>query len=116
MQLEISRPPSFWPLSLLGEVVDKQRTIPEIVLACMIIGAMGFIICRKWPRSVLGFLACVGFLAYLQISDIHEPAISQAILAELGFSYFFWVYFGIAVSLAGPLAGFILSKRGQKAP
>ena len=101
---------------MLAEVMDKQRSIPEILSISLILGILGYFVCLKWPKCTVGAVGVLVFLGYIQLSDIHHPAIWKAIVEEGGHSYYGWIYFSFAMSVALPLVGFWMARKraGQR--
>ncbi len=74
-------------IPILGEVSDKEPTVPELWCVAAVLSVGGFLLCR-WRRSAgWAALGLAVMVAWGRWEEIHSPDVGPAILEELGQGY-----------------------------
>jgi hypothetical protein len=93
------------------EVMDKEPSLLQIWLLCLLVGSGGFLLCRcrSWLLAVV--LPIALFLAWGHLSELHDSFVGPAIAHEAGRAYFTQSYIAMALAVVLPFLGMIKSKR-----
>ena len=100
--------------SLALEVMDKEPTIIEWFLASLVLGLVGVLTCRRFPRAVFILLPIYLLLGWSCTDDMRDPYVGGSIRIEAGAKYFVFAYSAMVIAIATPLVGYFLSPRRRE--
>jgi hypothetical protein len=83
---------------LLLEVMDKMPSAERLLATGVTVGALGFMLVRRWHWAVLALAPLVGAVAWSRVAIYTDPHVGQAVWRESGWPY------ALAVALSGVLA------------
>lgn len=91
------------PLRILAvlalEVMDKEWPLSVVLIGFIGVGAIGLLICRKWPLAAVLFLPFLAYGSLRQGVELGDPYVGPAIRAEAGLSYVVLSWVAILSSL-----------------
>jgi hypothetical protein len=100
--------------TLVLEVMDKEPGIVSWCLASFILGLVGLLTCRRFPRAVFILVPIYVFLGWSSTTDMRDPYVGEAIRLESGAKYFVFAYLAVLIVNAAPFVGYFLSQqRGE---
>jgi hypothetical protein len=101
-------------LVLLREVMDKEPPLWALWSIALSLATGGFLLARRWRLG--GWIAALiaAILASSVISELRDPYVGPAILAEAGPGYKIQAYLLSAVSVAAPIIGALRSRRSVR--
>lgn len=93
---------------LLAEVMDKEPTLGFLWSYFLAIGTVGLVLAtvRCWLSFCV--LPLWALISLVHISELCDPFVGPAILAEAGEGYFLQSYAAMSLGLLLPLAGVLL--------
>ena len=106
MLLSLSKTPA-----LLFEVMDKEASLVQIWIECVVLGIGGLFLSRYRYWLAICVLALALILAWLQISELRDPFVGPNIVREAGPSYVIQSYVALTIAVTLPTIGAIIAWR-----
>ena|SRR2546421_9350442 len=100
MLLSLSNTPA-----LLFEVMDKEASLVQIWIECVVLGVGGLFLSRYRYWLAIALLALALILAWLQISELRDPFVGRDIVREAGHGYVVQSYLALAIAMMLPTIG-----------
>ena len=98
--------------TFLLEVMDKEPTIIQVWTQFLLLGIIGFAICRMRFQALYVVIPVIALLAYFWYSELIDPQVGQDFRTEAGYGYVYQSYIAITFAIAAPSIGaFIKWKR-----
>ncbi len=100
--------------AILFEVMDKELSVIEIWLSYLVVGIIGFFLCRYrlWLIAPVFIFTLIFFLALLPQNQ--DKLIRQAILQEAGENYYRHSYPAVVIAIVLPIIGALLHVKNNK--
>jgi hypothetical protein len=106
MLLSLSKTPA-----LLLDVMDKEASVVQIWIECIILGIGGLIVSRYRYWLAICVLALALLLAWSQISELRDPFVGPNIVREAGPGYVIKSYMALTIAVTLPTIGAIIGWR-----
>ena len=94
--------------ALLLEVMDKEPSLVQIWIECIVLGIGGLFLSRYRYWLAIAVLTLVLILAWLQISELRDPFVGRDIVREAGRGYVAQSYLALAVAVMLTTVGAII--------
>jgi len=102
--------------ALLFEVMDKEPSLVQIWIECVVLGIGGLFLSRYRYWLAIAVLALALTLAWLQISELRDPFVGPDIVREAGHGYVVQSYVALTIAVALPTIGAIIGWRRTRKP
>lgn len=97
-------------MAIILEVMDKEPSLPGVWVLNLFLAAFGYLLCRRYKRSLLFILPITLLFAYSVLAELHDPYVGPAILREAGRGYLIQNYMATAVAVLVPCAGALMRR------
>lgn len=106
---------ALFPVLGHAEVMDKEASLGAVLLWGIIGGVLVFFAMRFKPLLLLILAPVIGLFFFAHLSDLMDPYIGPAMVAEAGRFYVFISWAAPVLVLVSGGLGFVLRRRNVKA-
>ncbi len=106
----------FFPATAFAEVMDKEPSAWEVLAWGAIGGALAYLAARYRPWLLLLVLPLPLFFLFGVASELRDPFVGPAIIAEAGPSYVFFFSAAVIFIAVALLLGFVLRRLARARP
>ena len=100
-------------IAFLLEVMDKEPTVTEIWLIFLIVGIVGFFLCRYRAWLIAPVFILIICFAPILMPD-NDEFVQRAILEEAGANYYRYSYPAILIAIVLPAIGMLFNVRSER--